>query len=460
MKIKYYISLAILLILNVCCLAQVETEIQGENIFELSVIQVFPDSFPQVDVIFLARDVAGRPLWEINEKDLIVLEDGNMCDILELTNISASEIIDIALVFDHSGSMGYLALPDSMYNYDWSQKQSDSLMLLTKPIDFAKTGMLSFISSVELKSDSILIAGFSSRTDSIVGPTQDSSILKAKVHSMNADNGTAFYDALTETMSRLSEKGNQRSAIVSLTDGQDNESEKSVEDVIIMSNELDIPIYVIGLGNVQDSTLMKISESTNGLYYKTEDPSRLQEIYMNISRQLKSVYKLTYASSINGFTDDEHTLTFRFKNDTIKFSNPDIRLTLPKEVVTYIHKQEQSRIETQRNRNLIFGGIAVGILAIGLMTFVLYRKKNRRTLRINNLYPNPFTGVLNVSIESNIIAEEFDVEIVNLRGDVVHKFKSRDKENRIDLSHLPRDIYVISVTSADGAMDSAKTIKK
>ncbi len=460
MKIKYYISLAILLIYNVCCLAQVQTEIKGENIYELSVIQVFPDSFPQVEVVFLARDIAGRPLWDINENDLIVLEDDNLCEILELTNISESEIVDIALVFDHSGSMGYPAIPDSMVNYFWSPKQIDSLMLLPKPIDFAKAGVLSFISSSELKSDSILIVGFSSWTDTIVGPTQDVSILEAKVHSMNPDFGTAFYDALIGTMSRLSIKTDQKSAIVSLTDGQDNKSQKSVSDVISMSNELDIPIYIIGLGNVQDSTLMAISESTNGLYYKTEDPGRLQEIYLNISRQLKSVYKLTYNSSISGFTDDEHTLTFGFKNDTIKFSNPDIRLTLPREVVTYIHEREHARIETQRNQNLIFGGIAVGILAIGLMTFVFYRKKNRKTLRINNLYPNPFTEVLNINIESNLIAKEIDIEVVNLSGTVVHKLKSRDEENRIDLSHLPKGTYVIRVKSSDGAIDSTKTIKQ
>ncbi len=56
--------------------------------------------------MFLARDISGRPLWNITEKDIAVLEDGNTCEILELINISQNEVIDIALVFDHSGSMG------------------------------------------------------------------------------------------------------------------------------------------------------------------------------------------------------------------------------------------------------------------------------------------------------------------------------------------------------------------
>lgn len=460
MKITYSFSLVYLLLQSACCYAQIQTEIQTKKVYELSIIQVFPESFPQVEVVFLARDISGRPLWNITEKDISVLEDGNTCEILELINISQNEVIDIALVFDHSGSMGVPTLPDSMYYYNWSKEEEDSLMLLPKPIDFAKKGVISFISSGELKSDSILIAGFSSLTDSIVGPTQDVSLLESKVHAMNADFGTAFYDALLETMNRLSKKRNQKSAIVALTDGQDNESMKSVEEVIKMSNELDIPIYVIGLGNVQDSTLKFITASTNGLFYKTDDPSRLQEIYLNISRQLKSVYRLRYASAINGFTGDEHTLKFEFTNDTLTFSNPDIRLTLPQEVVSYIHQQEQSRIESQRNQNLILGGVGAGILIIGLTTFLLYRRKNTRTLRFNKLYPNPFMGVLNISIESDFTSEEVDIEIVNTSGKLVHKLTSHDKENKLDLSHLPSGTYLIRVIASDGTIDSAKAMKK
>ncbi len=320
--------------------------------------------------------------------------------------------------------------------------------------------VLSFISSGELKSDSILIAGFSSQTDSIIGPTQDVSVLKAKVHSMNPDFGTAFYDALLKTMKRLSKKRNQKSAIVALTDGQDNESMKGVTEVIKMSQELDIPIYVIGLGNVQDSILKFITGSTNGLFYKTDDPSRLQEIYLNISRQLKSVYRLRYASAITGFTGDEHTLKFEFTNDTLTFSNPDIRLTLPQEVVTYIHQQEQTRMEAQRNKNLLLGGVGAGILIIGLTTFLVYRRKHTRSLKSNALYPNPFVDVLNISIEGDFTSKEVDIEIVNTNGKLVHKLTSRAKENKLDLSHLPRGTYLINVIASDGSIDSAKAMKK
>lgn len=449
--------LAFTLSANFCAMAQVQTEIKSENIYELSIVQVLPDSFPQVQVVFLARDSAGRPLWNISAEELFVLEDDEACEILELKNISKSEVIDIALVLDHSGSMGYPTLPDSLYIYPWSNDQIDSLMELPKPIDFAKDGVLSFISSGELKSDSILIVGFSSWTDSIVGPTQDVAILETKIKSVEAGGGTAFYDALSETLNHLSSKKDGKSAIVALTDGLDNQSKSTVSEVVEMSKQLDIPIYVIGLGNVQDSILSIIADSTNGLYYKTDDPSQLQEIYLNISRQLKSIYKLKYSSNINGFASNEHSLKFGFKNDTLLFSNPDIRLSLPDEVVSYIHEQEQARIDT--NRNLIFGGVGIGLIAIGLSTFLLYRRKNSKKLKIAGVYPNPFQTELNVTLKGKLNSEEYEIQIVDSSGNQVFTIKSQNKENKLDLSHLPRGTYIVHLTGPDGISNQVKAMK-
>ncbi len=440
--------------------AQVETEIESKRVFDLSVIQVFPDSFPIIQVVFQARDSTGIPLWDIEVEDLTVSENGDSCQIIDLVNISQSEIIDIALVFDHSGSMGYPYVPDSMHDHNWTPREIDSLWQLPLPIEHAKNGVRAFISSSELQSDSILIAGFSSYTDSIIGPTQDTTMLASKVNSMYANFGTAFYDALIHTMTHLAKKSGQKSAIVALTDGLDNESKNTVSDVIEKSADMQIPIYIIGLGNVWDSTLTMIADSANGLYYKTDDPEKLQEIYLNISRQLKSVYALDYQSNIAGFAGSEHSITFGFTNDTLLFSNPDIRLTLPDEVLTYIHKQEEERIEAERNQNLVIGGIGAGILAIGLTTFLLYRRKKTRVFKIAKVYPNPFQNELNIVVESNLVSEKINVQVVDFKGNIVFQGASATKEVRYDLSHLSKGIYVIQAIAIDGMKDTRKVVRR
>jgi von Willebrand factor type A domain/Secretion system C-terminal sorting domain len=457
---KLYIILILNLISSFNVLAQVETEIQGENIFELSVIQVFPDSFPEVDVIFQARNEVGKPLWGISKKDISVFENKDPCRVLELINISESDIIDIAVVFDHSGSMGYPAIPDSLYA-KLSREDYDSIMLLPKPIEFAKDGVLSFITSTVLQSDSILIVGFSSEVDKIVGPTQNAELLELKVSSMQADNGTAFYDALIETINYMSLKEDQKKAIVVLTDGQDNGSRNSLEDVIEKSKEQMVPIYLIGLGMVHHSALQMIADGTNGLYYRTNDPKQLEQIYLNISRQLKSVYKLKYQSRLQGFVDGENNLTFEFVNDTLTFSNPNMRMTLPDEVVQYLYEQEESRLKDIKRRNLILGGMGVGIVVLGLTTFLLYRRKRSTKFSIIKLYPNPFSDRINLEIVSNSPQDKIQIEIIDIKGKVIQS-ESVDLINssfEISTLSVPKGNYIVRVINFEGLSDTAKAIK-
>lgn len=459
-NIKVYICVLVSLFNLLDIQAQVETEIQSESIYELSVIQVFPDLFPEVEVIFQARNQTGQPLWGISEDDLVVFENEKLCEVLELTNLGEEDIIDIALVFDHSGSMGLPAIPNSTY-YTLSNQEYDSLMLLPKPIDFAKEGVLSFIKSSELASDSILIIGFSSEVDEILGPTQDTDLLESKVSDMQADFGTAFYDALIETIERLSLKEDQKMAMVALTDGQDNESRNSINDVVEKANDAEVPIYVIGLGNVQDSILQLIADETGGLYYKTDDPNRLEEIYLSISRQIKSIYKLKYKSEIEGFAQGDQSLRFDFLNDTLSFSNPDIRLTLPYEVVRYINEQEDVR-QNNIKTSLIIGGTSAGMTILGLTTFMLYRRNRKKKFRIARAYPNPFSNRVTIDIESNRQFDNVRLEIVSLSGVVVQSelAKMNGISVKIITTRLPVGIYLIRAGGSDGLSDTIKAVKK
>ena len=464
MKIIKHILLVLLSILYLDLQCQTNTEIESSRIYDLSIIQVFPDSFPYVDVLFQARDQNERPLWGIDKSDISVAENGMPSEVIDLINLSESQIIDIAVVLDHSGSMSRPSVPDSLLRLaQWNRQLFDSLILLPKPIDFAKEGVLSFIQSGSLLQDSIIFVGFSSFIDSIVGPTQNVELLRKKINSMEADGGTRFYDALESTLIKMKDKPNQKAAIVALTDGQDNGSSKSVEEVIIRSKEMEIPIYIIGLGNVQDSTLIHLATSTNGLYYKTDNPSQLEEIYLNISRQLKSVYQLRYRSTITGFTDGQETLSFSFTSDTLEFSNPDTRLTLPAEVVSYIHEQEEARLKPIAQRNIMFGGAAVGLAILGLTSFMLYnRKKKKKKLKIKTAYPNPFRDNLHLEIESDSMGAEAFIYVFNGQGQKVaeERISALNNEFVIDLSALPKGTYILKAQNSVGQSDSTRVIKQ
>src|SRR3954463_10064952 len=84
---------------------QVETEISSDRIFELSVIRVYPDSFPDVSVIFQARNKAGKPLWLLKKEELKVNENGKECEVKRSIPFTNNKPLNLAMVLDHSGSM-------------------------------------------------------------------------------------------------------------------------------------------------------------------------------------------------------------------------------------------------------------------------------------------------------------------------------------------------------------------
>lgn len=336
-----FVFLVVFLLVSWTGFAQdVNTQINASTVYDLSIIQVIPDSFPTVDVVFQAMDEDQSPLWGIQSSDLEVLENGTPCQVVELENISEKEIMNVALVIDHSGSMSA-----NIFIADTVTDETVALWLSQpSPLDYAKKGVIQFVTGDALKEDSLLIVGFSTEPDPIFGPSRDIAKIKRKVQAMEPDGGTAFYDALYNTLNAL-EKTDRKVAIVALTDGMDGNSQHNENDVIKRAQNLEIPIFIIGLGDVNTELLERISRETQGMYYETDEATQLEEIYSNLSRQLKSVYRLRYSSQISGFADSENALTFRFTNDTTTFSNPEVKLELPEEVITYLHNIETARIE-------------------------------------------------------------------------------------------------------------------
>ncbi len=61
-----------------------------------------------------------------------------------------------------------------------------------------------------------------------------------------------------------------------------------------------------------------------------------------------------------------------------------------------------------------------------------------------NIYPNPTSDVLNISLENNLVLEH--VTIYNNLGQVV----KTATENVIDVSHLAKGLYFVEVTTNQG----------
>lgn len=267
---KHIVSIWIILY-SILALAQdrnVQTKIEAENIFELSIIRVYPDSFPKVSVVFQAKNKYGKPLWLLKKKELKISENNIQCDVLRLINITENKPLNIGLIVDHSGSM--------LENPEVPRKRMDEISNLyfngydiptnfTSSLDYAKEGILEFLNSSANSSDSILFVAFSETVDKIFPLTNDISGIRAFMSGIEPSGPTAFYDAIYLALDSLSAHSTN-SAIIAMTDGHDNSSVHGYDEVINKAKAKNIPIYIIGLGDVDKEGLKRMSKLTDGFY--------------------------------------------------------------------------------------------------------------------------------------------------------------------------------------------------
>ena len=448
----------------------IETEIKVDNVFELSIIDIYPEDYPNVSVVFQAKNKAGKPLWLLKKEEINITENNDTCKIVRLLNVSTNKPLNIALVFDHSGSMFYnpniendeMEIISNLY-FSGLEIPSDYVMVL----DYAKDGVLDFINKTENTSDSILFVGFSETVDKVFPLSNNMNDVRSFLKDVNPSGGTAFYDALFQSIDSLSVHSSS-SAIVALTDGQDNSSIHDFKSVIKKANLHNIPIYIIGLGDVDKRKLKRICKSTNGFFYQTNDPEKLGEIYSNIKEQLKSIYQVDYTSLSDDFTSDNRTLKFSFLNDTLSFSNSSSKFALPEEALIYIKKLEGERlakIESDKteayNRKLLLGGLGGGIVLLGIGSFLIIRRKKVK-IELQQIYPNPFGQKVTIKYEVSESISKPVLTIVDLRGNNVasHILINDDREIEIETSNFRRGVYLFNISGGGRRSITLKGVKQ
>lgn len=113
--------------------------------------------------------------------------------------------------------------------------------------------------------------------------------------------------------------------------------------------------------------------------------------------------------------------------------------------------------------NINFDGTIVnGYQISGGFTDAFIAKFNNSTLGLENntlaevtIYPNPTTGIINLSSDSNTIVE---IEIFELTGKLVMS-KKDDTIEQVDISHLSKGLYIIKITDSEDQISIEKLIK-
>lgn len=171
--------------------------------------------------------------------------------------------LSIVQVIDNSGSMSS-NIP--------SVKQASAIL-----IDSMRAG------------DEMSLLVFSENTRLLQDFTQNKSDLKMQLQLLNASGATAMYDALIEALNML-ETRKGRKVIILLSDGADNMSVASLNDVIVKAKSLDVVIYCVGIGakSAPEQELIRLAIETGGRYFLGKSPDELITIFDELSKKIYS----------------------------------------------------------------------------------------------------------------------------------------------------------------------------
>lgn len=115
-----------------------------------------------------------------------------------------------------------------------------------------------------------------------------------------------------------------RRVMIIVSDGQDNQSERTREEALAMAQRAEVTIYAIstnrsGSQGKGDKILRRLAEETGGRVFFPFEASELAASFQEIARELRSQYSLAYVS-----TNTVHDGTFR--NITIEPADKALRV--------------------------------------------------------------------------------------------------------------------------------------
>lgn len=191
-------------------------------------------------------------------------------------------------------------------------------------VNFIRRTARAFIATVDPR-DRVAIVIFADDVKTLVTFTNDKAKLSASLDTFDAGGSTAFYDAVGYTISEtLRPIRGERSAIVILTDGDDNRSFLPFDPLVSAIGEsgaLIYPLYIpsalvaaaesapdrradplraryFGLSKRAEGEGERLAKASGGVYFPISQIAEIDRAYEDIARQLRAAYDITYRSEL------------------------------------------------------------------------------------------------------------------------------------------------------------------
>src|SRR5262245_22446112 len=250
-------------------------------------------------------DKNNRFVVNLQETDFEITEDKTRQTIISFNPLSNLPI-DVAMLMDTSNSV--------------------------KPkLKFERDAAYSFLETVlQTRRDRAMLATFDSQVEVHQDLTNRLDLLIKAIDKIKAQGGTRMYDAIysvcEQKMMSPTSIGRRRVMVV-ITDGEDTESERTLQEAIELAQRSETTVYVIstkagGFFGVQagtvdrreDKDLKRLAEDTGGRAFFTAEVIELERSLTQITRELRNQYMIAYEPTNNNYDGKERRIEVKLPN--------------------------------------------------------------------------------------------------------------------------------------------------
>lgn len=302
-----------------------QAKLDGKQQVDIQFVSSDISNYPNVKTYFTVKDKSGNsvvlkdPEFAIQEK----VTDGEMLErnVKSFEQLKGREGVSFDLVADKSGSMSG-DLP-SMQNI-----------------------MSSFVDTLDYNTgDSAELIAFDSYVMYMCTYTNNTGLLKNGINNMTTYGETALYDALYDAISNSKNRGGAK-CVIAFTDGADNQSYHTVDEVIALANSYNVPIFIIGTYSGDASVYERITYNTGGTYWYIGSISDLSGVLSTIYSQEKDMYCLEYVSDPNADPYASRKISCVFEDSTVG-AQVDADFT-PHKVVEQVKHDSRYEVITEK----------------------------------------------------------------------------------------------------------------
>ncbi len=168
-------------------------------------------------------DASGRLVSGLKQKDFVVHEESQSFPVAYFRENKNGEPLAIALVVDTSGSM-------------------------TPKLPTVEKSLGNLVENLN-RCDEVMLMAFSSRPFLLLPFSTNHKLVATRIGLFHAYGQTALYDATKAALQSLADADYPNRRLILITDGMDNASAATQEQVVAEARKDDVPIYAVGIGD-------------------------------------------------------------------------------------------------------------------------------------------------------------------------------------------------------------------